>query len=850
MEAIKIFYSYSSKNDEEFKKLKEIMTPIKKNIQIIDWNFRENQGGDLFQNQINKKMEGADVFIFLLSSAFFGSNECQKELDYAIDNREDKGIHIIPIILSPCAWRDNEYIKEIQALPQDGMPVSSKEWNTPDEAWENIRQGLMDKFKKINKDKPFTIKPEFMDFLQKIEYIDVNDNVSLDKLYVPPTILAVQQANLFEIDDACGEIMSFRQGKRVMIYGESFSGKTTLAKKIFLEALSQKMIPLYLDSKVTHKIKKENIIENVFLQQYDNKSYASYTNSTNSDKIIIIDNYGNLNSSQQKRILEGLQDECSIFCFVQEDEYINYYCKDSLLSSFDIFSISECGRVKQNSCIKNWIALRDTNVTDYEEDRLTDNINRIFSSKIIPAYPYFIYSTLQIQENFMPSDMRITQYGDCFHALIVARLIKSGINGQDIDSYLNFFTFFAYHSFKNQTNSFSINDMMNFISEYSDDESDGYNLPTRTPQDLIKKIINNEHSLLKKTHADYYFFDVEYVYYFFLGRYLSGNLNSTIIAKLCEKIYKRECMFSLVFMIHHAKNIDALDELIVRGMCQYENKSEITLDVSETNFAINISNVRGKIDVNIRPEKERKRQLKENDNIDTHTMVQEREIERIAEHDDAVREMMTCIKTMEVLGQIIKNHSGSLQKNKIKEIIDTSQNMGLRFCHDFVQLMQTQEFIDYFKNRVKNNNKEYTNEKIRKLANIYTLMLTISILNKISYEIANDKCLDIISRVCKDTPTPARKIIHYITKLRLNWGLTSNDLPNKNLIKEISDRLEQETVILLDEFEGNFYAQNIIKFIAANYVHTHTIESSQKQKLLHIVNKDNLKDIKNKKRKY
>ena len=64
-----------------------------------------------------------------------------------------------------------------------------------------------------------------------------------------------------------------------------------------------------------------------------------------------------------------------------------------------------------------------------QEEKVVNSV--IISNKLVPRYPFFVRSILQTCEAFMPNNLTVTSYGHCYHALIVARLIRAGISQKD-----------------------------------------------------------------------------------------------------------------------------------------------------------------------------------------------------------------------------------------------------------------------------------------------------------------------------------------------------------------------------------------------------------------------------------
>ena len=95
--------------------------------------------GDIWDDKIKRKLEQAQLYLFLMSTDLLVSDYVQKtEFPIAL-GRYGKGMaRIIPVIVSRCSWKN--YLGLIQGLPEGGRPI--KEWPDKDQAFHNVELGL------------------------------------------------------------------------------------------------------------------------------------------------------------------------------------------------------------------------------------------------------------------------------------------------------------------------------------------------------------------------------------------------------------------------------------------------------------------------------------------------------------------------------------------------------------------------------------------------------------------------------------------------------------------------------------------------------------------------------------
>ncbi len=120
-----VFVSYSHSDEALWDELKKHLAPLVREKVISVWHDRKIVPGSQWQDEIHERLNRADLILLLVSKDFLASDYCwEVELKTAIE-RHDKGQSIvIPIILRPADWQNGPFA-HLQALPTDGVPVTS-----------------------------------------------------------------------------------------------------------------------------------------------------------------------------------------------------------------------------------------------------------------------------------------------------------------------------------------------------------------------------------------------------------------------------------------------------------------------------------------------------------------------------------------------------------------------------------------------------------------------------------------------------------------------------------------------------------------------------------------------------
>jgi hypothetical protein len=137
---IRLFYSYSHKDEVLRDELEEALALLNQQGLIAGWHDRRIGAGDEWKGAIDKNLEEAQIILLLVSASFIASKYCWDiEVKRAIGRHDGGQARVIPVILRPCDWQGAPFGK-LQALPKDGKAATS--WPNKDEAWTDVAKGI------------------------------------------------------------------------------------------------------------------------------------------------------------------------------------------------------------------------------------------------------------------------------------------------------------------------------------------------------------------------------------------------------------------------------------------------------------------------------------------------------------------------------------------------------------------------------------------------------------------------------------------------------------------------------------------------------------------------------------
>ncbi|EKD26248.1 MAG: hypothetical protein ACD_79C01299G0003 [uncultured bacterium] len=833
---LKLFISYSHEDENDIKEFIKHISPFKNNGLLNEWHDRKIIPGHDFQDTIDNNLDSADMICLFVSANFLASAACLKEKNKALELRKKSGIAVIPIILSHCGWLDDKEISSILSLPTDGKPIT--DFSDRNAGWKNVYDGLKSAIEQEIKIRQLKITGKFVEFLSDSELLakahSKKTDVCLDDIFISPELKKYNELKEYEKKITFEKLIEeFSNCSKLLIAGENQSGKTTLCKKLFIELRKKNYVPIFVTDKSNQYLGvMGNRIQTAFNEQYENVSFSDI----NRNRLIpIIDNF-HFAKNKEKHIQE-LSSYCHQILIVDDIFSLNFK-DETLTKSFNRYTIKQLSPSLRNELIRKWINLDENKSNNENEiykdiDSKTDYVNatlgKYFSNGIMPAYPFFILSVISTYETFAkPLNQEITSQGYCYQALIYLYLRKQGVKNDDIGTYINFLSVLAYHFFHENKRELSLDEFESFINEYLKK----YNLPVKL--EILLQNLQKTKILILDSCNNYCFY-YPYLYYFFVAKYLAEHLdqNKIVIEQIINNLHNDENAYIAIFISHHSNNFYVLDEIILNSLCLFDKYIPATLTKNELKFFDE------KLDIIVNavlppnqatPEMERSRRLKDQDLIEE---VHDKDSASVKtttiddNNDDAVaRDLRRSIKTVEVMGSIIKNRAGSLEKDKLESIFEEAMNIHLRILTSFFDIIKDEksqdDLVNYITSRlnliIEDKPKRPNLEQLRKISrDIFwntNFLVVYGIINKIIDSLGSDKLKDIAQKVCDKNNTPAAFLIKHGI---LMWY--SKNLQIDSILKRINDRDISET------------AKRIMNFLIVNHCSIHKIDFRMTQKI-------------------
>ena len=146
---------------------------------------------------------------------------------------------------------------------------------------------------------------------------------------------------------------------------------------------------------------------------------------------------------------------------------------------------------------------------------------------------------------------------------------------------------------------------------------------------------------------------------------------------MCEQSHVSSNYLTLLFIIHHTNDSQIIDDILLRTMCTLDNVDPARLNRTETDsFKETVGNLPENILSGNSVAEERKKERGIRDINEDQVETEDDSEEPIDKNP--VNDIYRILKNNEIMGQILRNKYGSLEKTKIKEVIETVSDSGLR----------------------------------------------------------------------------------------------------------------------------------------------------------------------------
>ena len=807
---VALFYSYSHKDAQHKNDMEKMLSTLKRKGFLKDWSDAQITPGQRISEALRIKLPESDIIAFLFSPDFLASEECLKEWRRAKELASSgRLVFRIPIIVRDCPWQEFLADDDVKALPVDGKAITT--YQDRDSAWLEVYQGIKSVVESLRT--TYTAKPTFLADLDSAD-LPSSKPISLDDIFVFPRLVEheyiatsdlVRESAVFSLDQLRGLGHS-------MIHGQDKSGKTALAKQLTLSYISNGEPVLFAELGPAPRRPGAKYLRGLYEDQFNGDYYLWNQQDT---KTLVIDNM-----TEAPDLLDFVAD-CSemfsqIYIFVSSDVFHSYLMDEIRLAEFHQIRLEPLTLTQQETLIRKRLAVLggDDTPTDGFVDKVEDRVNSIIiSNKIVPRYPFFVLAILQTYDALMPPSLSITSYGHCYYVFIMASFSRAGISQADdaVNSCFNFAEQLALATFlvRRETNS----DPVDFAAFLRDYDSRYF-----IEKSLLNRLIHKEYGILTDNGK----FKNAYMYYFFLGKLLASDaeLAATYLPELCDHSDADGNYLTLLFAIHHATDDRIIEDILVRLMVELEDVAIASLREDETSrFASIVSELPESVlsDGSVEQERAKARQTTDDLGEGPDDDSEEQVDDEAEEADGDPARILRVFKNNRILGQVLRNQSGKLPKNRIEEIVETIADSSFRLIN---LILKDEDEIMGLAEHIHAQWPEADLDEVQQMVRTLSFLWTLVSIEQAVHAVNLPSIREAVDAVVESNDTPAYEIFGYFCNLDSGETLTT----------KVRDQLDQ----LYKKHQDDF-VKRVLSLRTQSYMNTHRSKTSVEQSICSVL---------------
>lgn len=647
--------------------------------------------------------------------------------------------------------------------------------------------------------------------------------------------------------------------RKILLFGRQQAGKTTLAKVLFSDLYDKNLTPVYIsgnDLKKAHLDVKsfEKLVELNFSKQYKNPNLPAFQQVDKEKSILIIDDFdhASVNAAGRLKLLQVASKRYGWLVVFADDilkleEFAIRQEGGDIMTEFDQFEIMQFGHLLRSKLITKWYSLG----SEYDADQvdLVRRINRaeqivstMLGKNYLPHLPVFILTLIQANESVTQPNSSAGTYGSLYE-VIITQSLASKVSKIGLDTKMAYLCEIAHWMHDKGEKRITDEDWEYFHKVYCGKYKINPSI------DVLKDELASSGIFDYRDEA--YGFRHSAVYYYFVARYFRDNLSSNIVRKavagLLSKLYKEEHASIWLFLTHLSKDPFLLDTIL-------EHAKRIYADLPAARFEDDVLFLQGMVDTAEKVVLKDKAWYESKDerlrSLDSAPALSDA-IEEIDVGEEETNEtlkllaqMNLALRTLEVLGQLVKNFPGSLKGDDKLSLIKECYSLGLRVVSLLFNLFQrdVEGFVDFVYDRLIEKHKEINDrEELKKKVRNFTFWMvenaTFGMVKRISKAVGHSQLSAVYNEIKQEDDSNAFALIDIAIRLE-NMGFPESRL--KDLAKRFGSPAvsasarplrDQKQPMPLQKASKNAFCEQILKNLVVEHFYLFPTLASTKQKV-------------------
>ena len=616
------------------------------------------------------------------------------------------------------------------------------------------------------------------------------DPLALSDLFVYPDLREINyeresvEQPVIRSRDAVTHVLNNR---RVIIIAEEKAGKTTLTKSLVNDLQLNGKVAVAIDGEsLRNCLDNDRIrraIDGKLDEQFGHGHSTRFWQLDVSQRAVVVDDFhkvvGNRKSKEQVAAL--LCDRFEVVVLVAGEEYrveelsspgIEHYS----LSEFKQFSVLQFGLALRSTLISKWCRLgrefTDDEIQIQQEiRRAEDQISKIISIDFLPSFPVFILILLQQLESSRKLAATSGSFGYLYEVLVTASLSRRKATRDEMDTIYTYLSEYAYHYFVRRRRALP----EEHVRQWHEAHCSDYKLPLDFGE-LFHEL--EEAGIIDSRRGDYRF-RYKYLYYFFVARYFRDNINKPeiqeSISRLSRRLYHEESANIMIFLCHLSKDDRVLGAMLEAARILFPDS--VRFDISEQTAFLN----------RVHEELPKLALAEDNPADNRHRMLEERDAAQrqsvaggtddAAQMDEPAGEISdltrinAALKTIQILGQVLKNFAGSLKGAPKRQLVEECYALGLRVLGKLFESVDVglpelaNTLVRKGNPRAKRVSEKEIQDQVRRIFSGLLQLITFSVFRHVSDSIGTQRVSQTLAEVHSNDENKSLKVIDLAIRL-------------------------------------------------------------------------------------
>lgn len=663
--------------------------------------------------------------------------------------------------------------------------------------------------------------------------------LTLSDIFVYQDLRDLEHSNKNAINSE--KLLNTANYPKCIIFGEEVSGKTALICVLQKRFYDNNLIPIFIDAKKIKSSELEKfklLLKRNFSKQYIQENTDLFLEEKEK-LVLIIDNYEAIAIKKQEyksAFLEMISKNFNKVLIFSDDsaemEIMTKAVYKEKLEDFKFLKIKEYGYKLRDKMIDKWLnigqreTISDNQLLD-QKDEVSKILETIIGNKFVPTYPLYIITLLQQIEAGSTGNLGGSAYAEFYNFLIIQALGTTKIKPNELDFYHTYLSFIAYNFFIMERKELDKGEMESLHKKYSE------KYHKKNFSEVYTNLLNAK---VIKENNNFYTFGHNYIYYFYIAKYMSDNMEKRDESKninkqidsLMKRLYRTEFANIIIFLIHHSKTRaeNIIDKILHEAKNIFKEINPSTLSKEELNSINELVTEEIQLVIEDKnPHEHRQKKLELQDEVKELKDKSTTEEENLPNYNEDIKELDVfgkinlSMKLMEIIGQISKNYYGSLTKKDKNLLLSEVCDLGLRNLNIFIQKFS--EYRDMLKKDIKehiskkNISSSHDIEKIsRKIIFDFTELICIHFIKKTSSCISSKNLFEDIHSLSSESI--AMKLIQTVTKLDFSGGL------NKDMIEKLNIQFTKDR---------NFIPKELLRYFVVDHLYKFDVEIKKKQEI-------------------